>query len=79
MTKIWGEVFWKNNPGFVQPVIENQNELWKKKWLMIVPVVIMTVLILVLGFFPDTFIDISVRAAEQLINPHEYVHTILMK
>lgn len=77
MTKIWGEVFWKNNPGIVEPAIENQRQLWKVKWLMVVPVIVMTVLILVLGFFPDTFIEISKNAAEQLINPQEYIQTIL--
>ena len=79
MTKIWGEVFWKDNPGLVKPVFENQKDLWRKKWLMIAPVVIMTALILVLGFLPDTFIEISKRAAEQLINPQEYIQAILMK
>jgi multicomponent Na+:H+ antiporter subunit D len=79
MTKIWGEVFWKDNPGLVKPDFENQKDLWRKKWLMIVPVVIMTALILVLGFLPDTFIEISKRAAEQLMNPQEYIQAILMK
>lgn len=77
MTKIWGEVFWKDNPGLIEPVFENQKDLWRKRWLMITPVVIMTALILLLGFLPDTFIEISKRAAEQLINPQEYIQAIL--
>jgi multicomponent Na+:H+ antiporter subunit D len=79
MTKIWGEVFWKNNPEIIEPVIKSQSELFRTKWLMALPVVIMSVLILILGFAPDIFVDLSKRAAEQLINPEDYIQAILMK
>lgn len=79
MTKIWGEVFWKDNPGTIEPLVYDQNELFKRKWAMIIPVAIMTVLILVLGFFPETFLEISLRAAEQLLDPSEYIQTVLTK
>jgi multicomponent Na+:H+ antiporter subunit D len=79
MTKIWGEVFWKNNPEIVEPVIKSQSELFRTKWLMALPVVVMTLLILILGFAPEVFVDLSKRAAEQLINPDAYIQAILMK
>lgn len=79
MTKIWGEVFWKDNPGIIEPLVYDQNELFKRKWAMIIPVAIITVLILVLGFFPETFLEISLKAAEQLLDPSEYIQTVLTK
>ena len=79
MTKIWGEVFWKNNPEIVEPVIKSQSELFRTKWMMALPVAVMTVLILILGFAPEVFVDLSKRAAEQLINPDAYIQAILMK
>jgi multicomponent Na+:H+ antiporter subunit D len=76
MTKIWGEVFWKNNPIPFRNESQSQFGFMRKNLLMVVPVIVLTLLILVLGFFPETFIDLSMKAAEQLLNPRDYVNGV---
>lgn len=78
MTKIWGEVFWKNNPIPFRNESQSQYGFIRKNLLMVIPVFVMTLLILLLGFFPETFIDLSMKAAEQLLNPGEYVKGVFV-
>lgn len=71
MVKIWNEAFWKKQP----------QELAAIKITipvsMFVPVIFLALGTIVLGVFAEYFIDISMRAAEQLINPEEYINKVL--
>ena len=76
MTKIWGEVFWKKLPEESTLVIQNQAELFRKKWLMLIPVGILTVLIILMGVYSEPFVDYSMRVAEQLLNKEAYINAV---
>jgi multicomponent Na+:H+ antiporter subunit D len=76
MTKIWGEVFWKKLPETSALVIDNQRELFKRKWLMIIPVLILTALILLMGLYAKPFIEYSMRVAEQLFDKQSYINAV---
>src|SRR5690606_12808094 len=74
MTKIWTEVFWAKKPeppvvATTEPFRYNQSQVLRYKYLMIIPVVILAGLTLYIGLFPSLLIDISMKAAEQLLNP----------
>jgi multicomponent Na+:H+ antiporter subunit D len=77
MTKIWGEVFWKKLPEETTLIISSQGELIKRKWLMILPVVLLTVLILLMGLYAKPFVDYSMRVAEQLFDKGAYINAVL--
>lgn len=73
MTKIWSEAFWKKSepdrtakalPGNVQ-------------WLYCVPIAVLTTFTLVIGIVAEPFYQFSVQAAEQLLNPNEYIRAVL--
>lgn len=76
MTKIWGEVFWKKLPEESTLIIQNQSELFRKKWLMLIPVGILTVLIILMGVYSEPFVDYSMRVAEQLFNKEAYINAV---
>jgi multicomponent Na+:H+ antiporter subunit D len=43
---------------------------------MIMPVVLMTILILVMGFYAEPFIEYSMRAAEQVMDKDTYIKAV---
>jgi len=75
MTKIWAEVFWKEKPAAVQggsPPLEGS------AWMsLILPIGVLAVLTLTIGFMGEPIFTLSTRAAEQLLNPTEYIQTVL--
>jgi len=71
MVKIWNEAFWKKQP----PELNSSNVAIPVS--MFVPVIFLALGTIVLGVFAEYFIDISTRAAEQLINPEEYINKVL--
>lgn len=76
ITKIWNEAFWKNHPEKQWKGV-SQLSFWKSNFLMLIPVVLITVLILIIGLYPVPFYDLSIRAGEHLINPESYVKAVL--
>ncbi len=70
MTKIWAEAFWKADPAD-QPL--------KKTipLLMLIPIILMAVATIGIGFFPETLLEFSRRATEQLFNPGFYIRNVL--
>jgi multicomponent Na+:H+ antiporter subunit D len=78
MTKIWGEVFWKKLPESADLIINSQKELFIKKWLMVLSVIILTILILTMGLFPGMFVEYSMRAAEQLLDNEAYIRAVFI-
>ncbi len=79
MTKIWNEAFWKKaletekaaafNKGLPSNGISMQ--------FLMVPIFSLALLILTIGIFTDPFLVLITRAAEQLMNPTEYINCVL--
>ena len=80
MIKIWQNVFWSSAPESAmanQPPEYSQALLIKHRWLMIVPVLLLAVLTLFIGFYPDYLISLSMEVSDQLLNPQEYIEVVL--
>ncbi len=71
MTKIWAEAFWKKAPETSQPAPPRLGLGW-----MVAPAVGMALATVVLGVAIDPFYDVMERAAEQLLNPAEYIAAV---
>ncbi len=69
MTKIWAEAFWKQAPVLSEPKTQNLA-------LMVVPVVGLALVTVVIGLATQPFYDLALRAADQLLNPAEYVEAV---
>jgi multicomponent Na+:H+ antiporter subunit D len=71
MIKIWNEAFWKDAPaGERQP--DRAVPL-----MMIIPSVALAVGTVFMGLFPGVFIDLALRAADQLTDPAAYIEAVL--
>ncbi|NOI58045.1 Na+/H+ antiporter subunit D [Vibrio coralliilyticus] len=73
MTKIWNEVFWKAAPQGVEekPIAQ------PTKWLYCAPIAILTALSLTIGLASEPLYQFAVEAAEQLLDPQDYIHAVL--
>ncbi|MDX2079240.1 MAG: Na+/H+ antiporter subunit D [Terrimicrobiaceae bacterium] len=75
MTKIWNEAFWKAAPAD-HPV--NPSALTTgQKWSLYLPVAGLAAFTVALGLAPGYFFGFAEQAAEQLINPQQYIEAVL--
>jgi multicomponent Na+:H+ antiporter subunit D len=75
MIKIWNEAFWKK-PDADHPV--NPAAITKmQSWFLFSPVVVLAAFTVCIGLAPEFFFDFALRAAEQLLNPDEYIQAVL--
>jgi multicomponent Na+:H+ antiporter subunit D len=71
MIKIWNEAFWK-----VSPAGDRLPDR-KVPLMMIAPTVVLAACTLAFGLFPSIFMDYSMRAADQLVDPTLYIEAVL--
>jgi multicomponent Na+:H+ antiporter subunit D len=69
MTKIWAEAFWKERPEDGSTPLEKQ-----PSWI---PSILLASLTLWIGLFPETLLNWSMLAADQLMNPAAYIEAVL--
>jgi multicomponent Na+:H+ antiporter subunit D len=72
MTKIWAEVFWKADPS-PEPA---ENQPLTSLPYLIIPVVSLALITIVIGLFAEPFFVLATQAAEQLLNPAEYIQAV---
>ena len=79
MIKVWNEVFWKKDPliEVTKDNFPNQKFFLKKHALMVSPVILIAIVVLYMGCFPEPFIDFAMRASEQLMNKEYYINAVL--
>ncbi|WP_119393597.1 Na+/H+ antiporter subunit D [Salinibius halmophilus] len=70
MIKIWAEAFWKAKP-------ETLSETVKLPLWGVVPIALMAIMTLIIGFAAEPFILLSQATAEQLLNPQSYINAVL--
>jgi len=79
MTKIWNEAFWKDAPQTESPRRDDfsagSHEPSKK--VLMLPIITLATLSVLIGLFVEPFLALATRAAEQLINPSEYIQCVL--
>jgi len=73
MMKIWGEAFWKEPDG--EPV--EGNPPLRHVWLLTLPIMLLAAITLTIGLMPEPFFEVATRAAEQLLDPREYIDAVL--
>ena len=74
MTKIWAEAFWKPQPKPVALGAPAGNP--PVPWLMMLPIISLALLTVLIGIFAEPVFQLSQRAADQLLNPAEYIAAV---
>lgn len=79
MTKIWNEVFWKDDVRSQENIVSEQYTSLTsiQKTTLFAPVVILAGITLIIGFASEPFFKITQDTAAQLLNPAEYIHSVL--
>jgi multicomponent Na+:H+ antiporter subunit D len=77
MTKIWNEAFWKPQPASSGNFSETSAQEAKLRWMMIAPIVLLAAITVTIGIAGEPFFALANRAAEQLLNPAEYIQAVL--
>lgn len=78
MMKIWNEAFWKKDP---QKVKNKENVVAglfsRQNIFMTIPIILLAMITLTIGFFPEPFFQVAERTANELMNPSIYIKTVL--
>jgi multicomponent Na+:H+ antiporter subunit D len=72
MTKLWTETFWKAPPDPAEAPLRTAT--W---WGLVLPVSGLALLTVVIGLGAEPVLALSLRAADQLLDPSEYVRVVL--
>ncbi len=79
MTKIWMTAFWGVVPEKGVPEHFGKMPLFGagNLYIMVIPVIAVAGLIVLVGFFAQPLLEVCLRAAEQLLNPIEYIEAVM--
>lgn len=78
MAKMWGDVFWKKGQEMENKLTDDFSGMnWKKRGMLITPVVFLAVLSLYIGFFAQRINVLSERIANDLLHPEPYIQAVL--
>lgn len=75
MTKIWGMAFWKPHPDGYDPTPDRAPDHVRVP--MMIPIAGLAAMTIVIGFYPEPFVHFAEVAATQLLDPTQYVETVL--
>ena len=77
MIKIWGEAFWKPEPTTSEYMGSESTKILKEPQILFIgPIVLLAFLTVLMGLAAEPFFALSIRAAEQLLNPAEYIYAV---
>jgi len=74
MTKIWTRAFWPAR-AIIHPPLQ-PIDCAELRWPLYVPLVLLVTLSLVMGLLPQAALDVAFTAADQLLDPTEYIRVV---
>ena len=77
MLKIWNEAFWKASPDTSGDPQRQWQASPATRAAMLLPIGALAMITLTIGIAAEPFVEFSIRAANQLLDPHAYVQAVL--
>jgi multicomponent Na+:H+ antiporter subunit D len=78
MTKIWAEVFWKPVAGHAENIPQGAMDDRRRAGLLVIlPIASLALVTVLIGLGAPPVYVLARRAAEQLMDPAEYIHAVL--
>jgi multicomponent Na+:H+ antiporter subunit D len=74
MIKIWNEVFWKASP---DEVVDSDKPTGLGWVFYLAPIVVLALFTLTIGLVAEPFFQLAQQTAAQLLNPSQYIQTVL--
>ena len=75
MTKIWSEAFWTPHPDKIKPTLSRLTRA--ERWRLLTPIAGLATLTVIIGLYPEPFVQFAERTATQLLDPSAYVAAVL--
>ncbi|MCT8160715.1 Na+/H+ antiporter subunit D [Pseudoruegeria sp. SHC-113] len=75
MTKIWAQAFWEPHPEEINPTLKSLSSFAQVALLL--PIIGLALLTILIGLNPEPFMEFAKTAAAQLLDPSDYVQTVL--
>lgn len=73
MLKLWSEAFLKDSPQTDRPA----QGLWQVGLVLLLPIIILSLLTVLMGILAEPVVALTQRAANQLMNPSDYIQAVL--
>ena len=78
MAKIWAGAFWGDIPAPTRkPDVESAGISPATKFALYLPMIVLAMLTLTIGILTEPFMELAMRAAEQLGDPQQYIAAVL--
>lgn len=77
IAKVWSESFWKDQPTSVAKGKEWSSFTTTEKAGILIPIIFLSFISLYIGFAAENIASLSTRIAQDLLNPVEYIETIM--
>jgi multicomponent Na+:H+ antiporter subunit D len=77
MLKIWNEAFWKPSPDASGDPQRSWRAATATRAAMLAPIAALAGITLTIGVAAEPFVDLSMRAADQLLQPHAYIEAVV--
>ncbi|WP_112323478.1 Na+/H+ antiporter subunit D [Oceanibium sediminis] len=75
MTKIWAQAFWEPHPGGHDPRLSDMSGFERRA--LLIPIGALAAMTIVIGFFPEPFVQFATAAAADLLEPSAYIAAVL--
>ena len=75
MTKIWAQAFWEPHPYGLEPKLSILTP--EQRWSYLLPIAFLATLTIIIGFYPEPFVQFAERSAAQLLDPAPYIEAVL--
>ncbi len=76
MTRVWAAAFWRDRPADESFPMRPPSH-FQAWFLRLLPVVSLALLTVVIGLLAEPILDLSMRAAEQLMDPSGYIRSVM--
>lgn len=78
MAKLWVSAFWSPFKNGEQALSDFKNKITTRDWVLLTaPAVILAAMTLTIGIYAQPFYEFSLAAANQLLDPSQYIHAVL--
>ncbi len=75
MTKIWGRAFWKPHPNGTVPTLASLPS--GERMALLLPIIGLAIITIIVGLFPEPFVQVATLAANELLDPTPYLTAVL--
>ncbi|WP_308199543.1 proton-conducting transporter transmembrane domain-containing protein [Chitinophaga sedimenti] len=77
IARLWSDIFWKRRPTHLDETDSFAEMRPRSRWMLVMPVVMLAVVSLYIGFFAEKINVLSTRIADDLLHPNAYIESVL--